>query len=418
MSEIAVSFEHVSKKFRRGELHDSLRDLVPALTRRLLRRATGTQLRRQEFWALDDVTFEVRRGEAFGIVGHNGAGKSTMLKLLCGIMKPTLGTLRIAGHVSGLLEIGAGFHPDLTGRENIYLNGTILGMGRREIARKFDDIVAFSEIEEFIDTPVKRYSSGMFARLGFSVAAHLEPDVVVIDEVLSVGDYLFQKKSLEKMRSLVDTGATILFVSHNLKSVSELCGRCVVLDRGKVVALGAAEGVLRQYLAQSTARSTGVTGGARISSFAVRGAQGPQLEFRSGEAAWVDVEVTAEQPVEGMAIGIGLSDESFQGLFWVTTERLGLPAISLRPGERARFTLALDLHLARGTFHFASQILRRHPHTIYDSWGHAASIVIADDRAIVGVVDLNPRPEPVRIGAASGPSLPNDSAVEARKPAG
>jgi lipopolysaccharide transport system ATP-binding protein len=197
---VAVTLDRVSKKFRKGQLHDSLRDLVPDLTRRLLGRGPvrSGELRGQEFWALKDVSFEVPKGEAFGIVGHNGAGKSTILKLLCRVMKPTQGHLTVQGRLSALIEAGAGFHPDLTGRENVYLNGTILGMSRSEIQRKFDEIVAFAGLAEFIDTPVKRYSSGMYARLGFSVGAHLEPDVLVVDEVLSVGDFCFRRRRLTR----------------------------------------------------------------------------------------------------------------------------------------------------------------------------------------------------------------------------
>src|SRR5688572_23712848 len=177
MRSLALQVDHVSKRFRRGELHDSLRDLLPAITRKLFGRRSQSSSEKREFWALQDVCFEVERGEAFGIIGSNGAGKSTMLKLLCGIMKPSSGVLKMNGRMSALIEVSAGFHPDLTGRENVFLNGTILGLSRAQIARRFDEIVAFSGLEEFLDTPVKRYSSGMYARLGFSVAAHVDPDI-------------------------------------------------------------------------------------------------------------------------------------------------------------------------------------------------------------------------------------------------
>ena len=190
-SPVALRMEHVYKKFKRGERHDSLRDLIPALFRRAVSKvAMVPELKEQEFWALRDVYFDIAKGEAVGIIGHNGAGKSTMLKHLAGIMRPTRGESRSNGRLSALIEVGAGFHQDLTGRENVFLNGVILGMSRAEIARKFDEIVEFSGLADFIDTPVKRYSSGMFARLGFSVAAHLDPDILIIDEVLSVGDFV------------------------------------------------------------------------------------------------------------------------------------------------------------------------------------------------------------------------------------
>ncbi|HXZ86621.1 MAG TPA: ABC transporter ATP-binding protein, partial [Myxococcota bacterium] len=188
MADDVLEVEGVYKKFRRGELYGSLRDLVPALVGRVVRGKKPDELDRRDFWALQNVSFEVKRGEAFAIIGGNGAGKSTLLKLLTGIMRPTQGSIRVAGRVSALIEVSAGFHPDLTGRENVFLNGAILGMTREEIRQRFDAIVAFSGLEEFIDTPVKRYSSGMFARLGFSVAAHVDPDVLLVDEVLAVGD--------------------------------------------------------------------------------------------------------------------------------------------------------------------------------------------------------------------------------------
>src|SRR5690606_16154390 len=223
MSSVALSMSHVYKKFLKGERHDSLRDLIPALAKRTLRlRRDPLALQKQEFWALQDISFEIGRGEAVAFIGNNGAGKSTLLKLLSGILTPTLGTLTVNGRLSALIEVGAGFHQDLTGRENVFLNGVILGMKRQEIRRKFDEIVEFAGLEQFIDTPVKRYSSGMYARLGFSVAAHLEPDILVIDEVLSVGDYAFQMKSLDKMRSVLKSGATVIFVSHNLRAVADL----------------------------------------------------------------------------------------------------------------------------------------------------------------------------------------------------
>ena len=230
-----VIFDGVSKKFRRGERHDSLRDLVPSLVRRAMRRPIDrTALADQEFWAVRDMSFEVGPGEALGIIGPNGAGKSTTLKLLTKILRPTKGRIEINGRIGALIEVAAGFHPDLTGRENVYLQGAIMGMSRAEIARKFDAIVDFSGVEEFIDTPVKRYSSGMNARLGFAIAAHLDPDVLIIDEVLSVGDVGFQEKCVTRMRELLARGIPLVFVSHNLAAVVQLCTRAILVDRGKV----------------------------------------------------------------------------------------------------------------------------------------------------------------------------------------
>ncbi|MEO8680641.1 MAG: ABC transporter ATP-binding protein [Vicinamibacterales bacterium] len=228
-----VAFEGVWKKFRRGERHDSLRDLVPALLARLTRpRPAG--LAQEEFWAVRDVSFEVGAGEALGIIGPNGAGKSTILKLLTKILRPTTGRLSVHGRVGALIEVAAGFHPDLTGRENVYLQGAILGMTRAEISRKFDAIVDFAGVPDFIETPVKRYSSGMNARLGFAIAAHLDPDVLIVDEVLSVGDVGFQAKCVARMRELLNRGVPLIFVSHNLTAVVDLCTRAILIDRGVV----------------------------------------------------------------------------------------------------------------------------------------------------------------------------------------
>ena len=230
----AVSFSGVWKKFRRGERHDSLRDLVPAMLKKLGRRRTETPLAKEEFWALKDVSFSVAPGEAVGIIGPNGAGKSTCLKVLTKILRPNKGSVSVQGRVGALIEVAAGFHPDLTGRENVYLQGAILGMTQSEIARKFDAIVDFAGVEEFIGTPVKRYSSGMNARLGFAIAAHLDPDVLLVDEVLSVGDVAFQAKCVAQMRTLLNKGVPLVFVSHNLTAVVDLCTRAVLIDRGVV----------------------------------------------------------------------------------------------------------------------------------------------------------------------------------------
>jgi len=202
----------------------------------------------EDFWALRDVSFNVATGDVLGIVGRNGAGKSTLLKVLSRITQPTSGRARLRGRVASLLEVGTGFHPELSGRENIFLNGAILGMRRAEIARKFDEIVAFAEIEQFLDTPVKRYSSGMYVRLAFAVAAHLEPEILIVDEVLAVGDAAFQKRCLGKMTEVARGGRTILFVSHNMSAVQTLCGRAVLLEKGSVAAIGEPAEVLARYL--------------------------------------------------------------------------------------------------------------------------------------------------------------------------
>lgn len=246
-----IKVEDLSKQYRLGAENtypDTLRDVLTGALRAPFRRANGGKDPSDTFWALKNVNFEIAPGEIVGIVGRNGAGKSTLLKVLSRITQPTKGRIQIYGTVASLLEVGTGFHPELTGRENIFLNGAMLGMKRAEIARKFDEIVAFSELEKFIDTPVKRYSSGMYVRLAFAVAAHLEPDILIIDEVLAVGDAAFQKKCLGKISSVAREGRTILFVSHNLVAVKSLCTRAILLKTGALVDDGDPAGVVSQYL--------------------------------------------------------------------------------------------------------------------------------------------------------------------------
>ncbi len=255
-TELAVHAEGVGKRYVLGQLSSGYELLSEAVGRRL-RSLTNRSARqgRTEFWALRDVGFEVAKGETFGIIGHNGAGKSTLLKILSRVTPPTTGEVRMRGRVGALLEVGTGFHAELTGRENIYLNGAILGMRRQEIDRKFEEIVEFAEVTRFIDTPVKRYSSGMYLRLAFSVAAHLEPEVLIVDEVLSVGDLAFQEKCLGRMEDVASEGRTVLFVSHNLTAVSKLCPRSMLLVRGEKITEGPTAGVIDHYIADARRRA-------------------------------------------------------------------------------------------------------------------------------------------------------------------
>ncbi len=249
MPESRIEVDRLWKKFRRGEVHDSLRDLLPALTRRIVNRASqAVELGRGDFWALRDLTFQVHPGEALGVIGPNGAGKSTLLKLLTRIIRPTAGRCEVRGRIGALIEIAAGFHPDLTGRENIFLQGAIMGMKRSQILLRFDEIVDFSGISDFIDTPVKRYSSGMNARLGFSIAAHLEPDVLLIDEVLAVGDFAFQAKAFDRIRVLARQNIPVIVVSHQLERIASLCTHAILLNRGVVVCSGTPAEAIAAYV--------------------------------------------------------------------------------------------------------------------------------------------------------------------------
>ena len=336
MSEIAIQVENLSKRYRIGveeDSHDTLAaSLFSAATRPLknLRRLSRLSKFRPEedeaddvIWALRDVSFDVKKGEVVGIVGRNGAGKSTLLKILTRITRPTRGRATIRGNVQSLLEVGTGFHRELTGRENVYLNGAVLGMPAREITDKFDEIVEFSGVRKFIDTPVKRYSTGMRVRLAFSVAAHLEPEVLLVDEVLSVGDEEFQKKCLGKLDEVAGRGRTVLFVSHNLQSITRLCDRALLVDGGRVVMDGRAHEVVGEYLAagaQSTANrewddaTTAPAGDVvRLRAVRVRGEDGDvvdAIDCRQGFRIEMEYDVVKPGNVLRMAFTVRNHDES------------------------------------------------------------------------------------------------------------
>src|SRR5262245_5886265 len=346
MSQPALNVDHVFKKFRRCEVYDSLRDLIPALTGRFLRGKQERELSDREFWALRDVSFEVGRGEAFGIIGDNGAGKSTMLKLLTGIMKPTHGHTRVNGRLSALIEVSAGFHQDLTGRENIYLNGTILGLKREEIRKRMDAIIAFSGLEAFIDTPVKRYSSGMFARLGFSVAAHVDPDILLVDEVLSVGDYSFQRKCVERMTQVIENGTTIVFISHNLRAIGNLCGRSLLLRRGQVMMVDKTSEVLKKYLEGEERRAAHTDRGLQITNVVIANQHGRATEFQSGEKLFVTIEARAVTRHDDISVVVQVTDDQAYPLFDSCTDRLGREPFSLEAGQTVSVTFEIEAGLA------------------------------------------------------------------------
>jgi lipopolysaccharide transport system ATP-binding protein len=325
MSEPIIEVDGVGKQYIIGHevRHDTLRDALSHGAKgvfSLLRRAGGRRrTEREAFWALKDVSFKVRRGEVLGIIGRNGAGKSTLLKVLSRITEPTEGKVRLRGRVASLLEVGTGFHPELTGRENIFLNGAILGMTHAEISKKFDEIVAFAEVEKFIDTPVKRYSSGMYVRLAFAVAAHLDPEILIIDEVLAVGDVAFQQKCLGRMDSVARGGRTVLFVSHNMPVVQNLCQRAILLRDGRVLMEGATHDCVAEYLKSGTAdagevdvagREQGYDSELRFVRVGVFGEDGrfsSQTKLSSGVG--IEVEYRLERAVRGAQICVELWNE-------------------------------------------------------------------------------------------------------------
>jgi lipopolysaccharide transport system ATP-binding protein len=392
MTDIALRMDHIYKKFRKGETYNSLRDLIPALTGKMFKAQELDDQNNREFWALQDISFELKQGEALAMIGRNGAGKSTALKILGRIMKPTKGHMFVNGRLSALIEVTAGFHVDLTGMENIYLHGTILGMTRKEIERKLDQIIAFSGLEEFIDTPVKRYSSGMYARLGFSIAAHVDPEVLIVDEVLSVGDFAFQQRCMDRMRSAIEAGTTLLFVSHNLKSVTEICQRALLLEHGKMTAIGDTDAVVRRYLStREESDEHGEDKPITITHVRVRDRAGEQATFESGQMAWVDIEVTAKQALEKLAVVIWFVDQNDYEIFNTSTERLGLPPFSLAPGQVYRCTYELSLNVAHGSFGLGVAVHRYDLQKSYDRKIPAATLFVGSSMSVRGAVNCFPR---------------------------
>jgi len=351
-----ISVENLSKLYRLGEISATG---IKAFTKRHFRKSQTVlnvaDTSRDNIWAIRDVSFEVKQGEVLGIIGPNGAGKSTLLKILSRITDPTMGRAVLRGRVASLLEVGTGFHPDLTGRENIYLNGAILGMRKAEIARKFDEIVAFSEIDRFIDTPVKRYSSGMYVRLAFAVAAHLEPEILIVDEVLAVGDINFQKKCMGKMGDVVKHGRTILFVSHNMTAVLNLCSRAILMDHGRVMDVGKTAEVVSKYMVPDQ----------RENMFC------PNANKRSGDqrVKIVDFEVDPNPPRTGMPVkfvfhllreatvpgnfyvdvAIGLYTEQAGPLFKIHSKQMGQD-IAIPPGKSKVVVELQNMPLVQGRY--------------------------------------------------------------------
>jgi lipopolysaccharide transport system ATP-binding protein len=344
----AIRIDNLSKRYRLGASQRGGTNLTEQLlggVRRAWRAVRG--MRRgdkiADFWALRSVGFEVVPGEAVGIIGRNGAGKSTLLKVLSRIVEPTTGRIEIRGRVGSLLEVGTGFHPELTGRENVFLNGSLLGMSRREIAKKFDAIVGFSEVEQFLDTPVKRYSSGMYVKLAFAVAAHLDPEVLIVDEVLAVGDATFQKRCMDRMNELVRSGRTILFVSHNMQLIPQLCRRAVLLDRGRVIQVGNAVDVTRSYLEGMLTESRSGdlrdkfrTGNGRakfVRAELVRGDGHPVSQFDCGDDLTVRMEIESAAAIPNVALAVVIATPHGTRVITSWTRESGFP-VDLRPGNQ------------------------------------------------------------------------------------
>lgn len=336
MSDVVIKVENLTKEYRLGTIsHGTLVQDLQSWWARIRgkedpnsiishQHATGASgSENPHFLALDNVSFEVKRGEVLGIIGRNGAGKSTLLKILSKVTAPTSGVVKIKGRVASLLEVGTGFHPELTGRENVYLNGAILGMNRREIDKKFDEIVAFAEIDKFIDTPVKRYSSGMYVRLAFAVAAHLEPEILILDEVLAVGDAQFQKKCLGKMGEVGKEGRTVLFVSHNMAAVKRLCQNTIWLEKGAIRRTGESESIVEQYLFEGTEKNTGIINFMDGSDSDIQFLKAEMYSengsltstFRSNEYIRIRLFYRVKRPLNGVSLVINITSSNLESLW-------------------------------------------------------------------------------------------------------
>lgn len=402
MSEIAIQVENLSKLYHINHLKerdDTLRDaLVNAIRHRANRKTKGSDYI-DHIWALKEVSFDVKQGEVLGIIGRNGAGKSTLLKILSQITEPTRGKAVINGRVGSLLEVGAGFHPELTGRENIYLNGIILGMRRSEIVRKFDEIVEFAEIKQFLDTPVKRYSSGMYVRLAFAIAAHLETEILFVDEVLAVGDTEFQRRCLGKMDDISGEGRTVLFVSHNMNVIQRLCPQTILLQQGELVTKGKTSEVITEYISSRYRDETPETWNS-IPSSEVAARQGAYFSaywYRGGNAASgmypfpdsqleVRLRIYSDAPRDISSLAVSIFDKNGTKLVNADTLSLGR-IVHLAKGDNEVQFIIDPLHLNPG-FYNASLWMANPPSTVFEHIDQAFTIEVVD----VDELNLGRRP--------------------------
>ena len=391
MAMIDLKFDHVSKRYRVRANQDE--ESAGTQDHPLLRKLKRLRRRSQDFWAVRDVSFEIERSEALGIIGHNGAGKSTILKLLSNITTPTSGEITINGRLSALIEVGSGFHPELTGRENVYLSGSILGMRRREIAAKLDQIVDFAGIKQFIDVPVKRYSSGMYVRLGFSIAAHLDPDVLLLDEVLAVGDAAFQAKCLQRITDLKHSGKTIVFVSHDLGAVERLCDRVLLLQRGQVIASGPPREIIAEYQriasnftssAPPPERATINTKRVEIRSVTFRDPLGNQTPaFKTGGPLSVSVGYLAHEAVEDAVFELFFYSGDDQLHCQLTTESSDR-RIDVEPGQGVLEFSCAELGLQPGIYHVDATVVQREPLEGIEWQYHCAMVRVDPGRIVRG----------------------------------
>lgn len=395
--EPSIRFEHVTKRYRIGRQLPSLREALGSLR---------TQTQEQVHWAVNDVSFQLQPGEALGVIGPNGAGKTTILKLLSKVTQPSSGKIQVNGRFSALIELGAGFHPDLTGRENIYLNGAILGMKKSEIRARFDEIVAFSGIEQYIETPVKRYSSGMYARLGFAIAAHVDPEVLIIDEVLAVGDYAFQQKCHARMDALRAKGTSLIFVAHNMEAVRRVCDKGLVMYRGNAIFQGSAAEAVIAYSeavrrsARESQLQVPVEDGLsqRVMTFdaeiehvhLLNSNREPVTVFDSGTAATIAVDVRFHKAVQQPIFSMTIRTTDGRMIYDTTTRWQNLQTPSFAAGEQCRveFTLA-DLNLLDGEYELGVDVIATDFSHYYDRLERAMGFWVKSSSEAQGLVDLS-----------------------------
>lgn len=391
MAEPRVVFDGVWKKFRMGERHNSLRDLIPAMFGRLFRQERNGDLFEHEFWVLKDVSFAVMPGEALGIIGRNGAGKSTTLKVLNRILRPTRGRMEVHGRVGALIELAAGFHPDLTGRENVFLQGAVMGMRRAEIKERFDEIVEFAGIGDFIDTQVKRYSSGMNARLGFSIAAFLRPEILLIDEVLAVGDLSFQQKCYARLRQFKDEGLAICFVSHNMQAIAALCDRVAYLRGAAPPLVDSVSEAISAYL-ESDRASADPRVELRNASLSCDGK--PLLGHEGiapGSTLRIEVELQARQLLVQSGFGIVVQRADGLPVFDAISLVEGEPPVDLEPNEPVTLCVTLRANLGRGIYSVMGRLVHSERHWPMAELGCLGSFVVEESKRISTIAELEPR---------------------------
>jgi len=392
----ALEFNQVTKRYRVGRGIPTLRSLFSGR-----KNGNGTQYH----WAVKDVSFQLEPGQSLGIIGPNGAGKTTSLKLLSRVTHPTSGSVQINGRFSALIELGAGFHPDLTGRENVFLNGTILGMRKAEIKARFDQIVDFAGIGKFLDTPVKRYSSGMYARLGFAIAAHVDPEVLLVDEVLAVGDYAFRMKCYDRMNELKANGTSLVFVSHNMEDVRRVCDRGIVMYAGQKAFDGPVDEAVAEYAnvlrrnASGSAKSSGpdkvglsqrqMTHAAKIERVELVGEDGvPRSTVRSGETVYVQAEVQFLEDAPSPVFAVSIRGQNGDTVYDVTTNWLGMTTPNFKAGERAVVRYRLKMNLLDGIYSLTTDLAYADLSCYYDFLADALSFVVTGSGQVKGVANL------------------------------